>query len=59
MLHREAKEMSYAVVFVINGFIKSECVDLIPMEMSKPKFVKLVEIGKVDHGANWRCWSSF
>ncbi len=36
-LHREGKEMSYAVVFVVIGVIKFVCDNPVPMEMSKPK----------------------
>lgn len=36
-LHRKAKEMSYAVVFVVTGVIKCVCANLVPMEMSKSK----------------------
>lgn len=36
-LHREAEEMSSAVVFVVSGVIKSLCDNPVPMEISKLK----------------------
>lgn len=36
-LHGEAKEMSYAVVFVVTGVIKSLYDNPVPMEISKLK----------------------